>query len=317
MVSYWIYLFAVLLLMASFFVPGGATGAGWTLYPPQAILEGTPGAHWGIILMLVSLAFFIIGFPGETKETLEETKKFIEMSDPPYFTACPNPFIDEFIQGIAQLQRKGGDRDYDTDYERNYQNFDEREAAVTSLYHVRIAPAQCRALQARGLACSRRPTQCYITPEFTVRHHSFEFPVSKISVDPLTSLTSVSAVGEYVDFAELAWMQIVVRPAPGILRQAVQIATGRPILGLGLACRSVDERFESLNGRGVDKIVEPVQVERTLQCTNVLPGFGQACLVRSTHDLGYDYRRQDPDDDHHYHDLYERETRDQATLSPR
>ncbi|GIK86470.1 MAG: alternative cytochrome c oxidase subunit 1 [Betaproteobacteria bacterium] len=62
MLSYWVYLFAVLLLVASFFVPGGPTGAGWTLYPPQAILDGTPGASWGIILMLVSLAFFIIGF---------------------------------------------------------------------------------------------------------------------------------------------------------------------------------------------------------------------------------------------------------------
>src|SRR3989338_6270887 len=62
MLSYWVYLFAVLLLVASFFVPGGPTGAGWTLYPPQAILRGTPGANWGIILMLVSLAFFIIGF---------------------------------------------------------------------------------------------------------------------------------------------------------------------------------------------------------------------------------------------------------------
>ncbi|HVE49086.1 MAG TPA: cbb3-type cytochrome c oxidase subunit I [Casimicrobiaceae bacterium] len=62
MLSYWVYLFAVILLVASFFVPGGPTGAGWTLYPPQAILEGTPGATWGIILMLVSLAFFIIGF---------------------------------------------------------------------------------------------------------------------------------------------------------------------------------------------------------------------------------------------------------------
>ena len=62
MVSYWVYLSAVLLLIASFFVTGGPTGAGWTLYPPQAILQGTPGATWGIILMLVSLAFFIIGF---------------------------------------------------------------------------------------------------------------------------------------------------------------------------------------------------------------------------------------------------------------
>jgi cytochrome c oxidase subunit 1 len=62
MLSFWIYLFAVLLLVASFFVPGGPTGAGWTLYPPQAILDGTPGAQGGIVLMLVSLAFFIIGF---------------------------------------------------------------------------------------------------------------------------------------------------------------------------------------------------------------------------------------------------------------
>ena len=62
MLSYWIYLTAVLLLVASFFVPGGPTGAGWTLYPPQTILPGTPGSTWGIILMLVSLAFFIIGF---------------------------------------------------------------------------------------------------------------------------------------------------------------------------------------------------------------------------------------------------------------
>ena len=62
MLSFWIYLFAVLLLVVSFFVPGGPTGSGWTLYPPQAILPGTPGATWGIILMLVSLACFIIGF---------------------------------------------------------------------------------------------------------------------------------------------------------------------------------------------------------------------------------------------------------------
>src|SRR6202795_342141 len=61
-VSNWVYLVAVLVLVAAFFVPGGPTGAGWTLYPPQAVLPGTPGASWGIILMLVSLAFFIIGF---------------------------------------------------------------------------------------------------------------------------------------------------------------------------------------------------------------------------------------------------------------
>ena len=62
MLSYWVYLLAVVVLVASFFVTGGPTGAGWTLYPPQAILATTPGRPWGIILMLVSLMLFIIGF---------------------------------------------------------------------------------------------------------------------------------------------------------------------------------------------------------------------------------------------------------------
>ncbi len=60
MLSYWFYLVAVLVLVSSFFVTGGPTGAGWTLYPPQAILPGTPGTDWGIIIMLVSLAIFIV-----------------------------------------------------------------------------------------------------------------------------------------------------------------------------------------------------------------------------------------------------------------
>tara|TARA_Y100000996_G_scaffold406810_1_gene383619 strand:- start:784 stop:2580 length:1797 start_codon:yes stop_codon:yes gene_type:complete len=63
MISFWIYLLAVLVLVASFFVPGGPTGAGWTLYPPQAITSGTPGGDGlGIILMLVSLSIFVVGF---------------------------------------------------------------------------------------------------------------------------------------------------------------------------------------------------------------------------------------------------------------
>ncbi|MED5622327.1 cbb3-type cytochrome c oxidase subunit I [Ideonella sp. BN130291] len=60
MLSFWVYLLSVLVLLASFFVPGGPTGAGWTLYPPAAILPGTPGHDWGIILMLVSLVIFIV-----------------------------------------------------------------------------------------------------------------------------------------------------------------------------------------------------------------------------------------------------------------
>tara|TARA_B100000686_G_scaffold353690_1_gene460307 strand:+ start:760 stop:2550 length:1791 start_codon:yes stop_codon:yes gene_type:complete len=62
MVSFWVYFLAVLILVSSFFVPGGPTGAGWTLYPPQAITQGTPGSGAGIVLMLISLSVFVVGF---------------------------------------------------------------------------------------------------------------------------------------------------------------------------------------------------------------------------------------------------------------
>ncbi|NMH63956.1 cytochrome c oxidase subunit I [Shewanella salipaludis] len=62
MLSYWTYLLSVIVLLASFFVPGGPAGAGWTLYPPQSILQGTPGNDMGIIMMLASLGIFIVAF---------------------------------------------------------------------------------------------------------------------------------------------------------------------------------------------------------------------------------------------------------------
>lgn len=62
MLSFWFYFLSVLVLMSSFFVTGGPTGAGWTLYPPATILPGTPGSDLGIVLMLSSLAIFIVAF---------------------------------------------------------------------------------------------------------------------------------------------------------------------------------------------------------------------------------------------------------------
>jgi cytochrome c oxidase subunit I len=60
MLSYWVYLVSVIVLMAAFFVPGGPTGAGWTLYPPlSALPNAAPGSGWGIKLMLISLVIFI------------------------------------------------------------------------------------------------------------------------------------------------------------------------------------------------------------------------------------------------------------------
>lgn len=62
MLSFWFYFVSVLVLVASFFMPGGPAGSGWTLYPPQSISAGTPGQGGGMLLMLISLVIFIIAF---------------------------------------------------------------------------------------------------------------------------------------------------------------------------------------------------------------------------------------------------------------
>jgi cytochrome c oxidase subunit 1 len=63
MLSYWIYLLAVLVLVASFFAPGGPDRRRLDPLPAAGDPFRHPGRQeWGIVLMLVSLALFIIGF---------------------------------------------------------------------------------------------------------------------------------------------------------------------------------------------------------------------------------------------------------------
>ena len=63
MMSYWLYPPAIVVLLASFFVTGGAASAGWTAYPPlSALRAAVPGSQMGQTLWLVSLAILIIAF---------------------------------------------------------------------------------------------------------------------------------------------------------------------------------------------------------------------------------------------------------------
>ena len=57
MFSYWTFVLAGVLLVASFFVPMGAAAAGWTTYPPLSTNVGTPG--WGQTLVI--MAVFVAG----------------------------------------------------------------------------------------------------------------------------------------------------------------------------------------------------------------------------------------------------------------
>ena len=55
-VSYWLYLAAGTIMLASFLIEGGAARSGWTSYPPLAVIETTGQNFWlaGIFLLAVS-----------------------------------------------------------------------------------------------------------------------------------------------------------------------------------------------------------------------------------------------------------------------
>jgi cytochrome c oxidase subunit 1 len=63
MMSYWLYLPGGLIMMASFFVPGGAANNGWTSYPPLSII-GTGQTAWliGMVFLITSSLLGSVNF---------------------------------------------------------------------------------------------------------------------------------------------------------------------------------------------------------------------------------------------------------------
>lgn len=59
--GFWTALLSFFILIAAFFVPGGAAGAGWTQYPPlSALASAGPGQGLGTDLWLVSIGLFCL-----------------------------------------------------------------------------------------------------------------------------------------------------------------------------------------------------------------------------------------------------------------
>jgi cytochrome c oxidase subunit 1 len=60
MASYWVYLVGGLIMLASFFAPGGAANSGWTSYPPLSNIA-TQGQTWWIIGMVFLITSSLLG----------------------------------------------------------------------------------------------------------------------------------------------------------------------------------------------------------------------------------------------------------------
>lgn len=64
MASYWVYLIGGIIMLASFFLPGGAAKAGWTSYPPLADIETVGQTFWlfGMVFIITSSLLGSINF---------------------------------------------------------------------------------------------------------------------------------------------------------------------------------------------------------------------------------------------------------------
>ncbi|MFW9769857.1 MAG: cbb3-type cytochrome c oxidase subunit I [Candidatus Thorarchaeota archaeon] len=62
MLSYWTFLVSTVVLVASFFVPGGSAAGGWTSYPPLSASAAFSGGQWGVTLWIVAVALEFAAF---------------------------------------------------------------------------------------------------------------------------------------------------------------------------------------------------------------------------------------------------------------
>jgi hypothetical protein len=105
-----------------------------------------------------------------------------------------------------------------------------------------------------------------------------------------------------------AGRQVLVRIAPRVLGQLLEIAAFLPAVGGRAAGRLLDEGLQALLGGRIALVVELVQLERGHQGGDVDAGRGHARLAGAAQQLGHDEGAQDTDDDHDDHDFDEGET---------
>ena len=89
MMSYWTFLVSTLVLIASFLVPGGAHGGGWTSYPPLSGDVANSGVNWGINLWILAVALefasFLMGGVNIITTAINRRAPGMKMMDLPLF----------------------------------------------------------------------------------------------------------------------------------------------------------------------------------------------------------------------------------------
>ena len=98
MMSYWLYFIGGVVMLASFFVPGGAAQSGWTSYPPLAVIAPTGQTLWliGMAFLINSSLLGSINFIVTTAQLRTEGMSFFRL---PFFVWAQ--FVTSFLLLLA------------------------------------------------------------------------------------------------------------------------------------------------------------------------------------------------------------------------
>ena len=98
MASYWVFFVGGVIMLASFFVPGGAAQSGWTSYPPLATIAPT-GQTWWLWGMVALITSSLLGSVNFIVTTVQMRAEGLSMFRLPFF--CWAQFVTAFLLLLA------------------------------------------------------------------------------------------------------------------------------------------------------------------------------------------------------------------------
>lgn len=99
MASFWSFLLGGVLMLVSFFVPGGAAQGGWTSYSPLATMIPTNGQTWWIIAMVLIITSSLLGSVNFIATVIQLRAPGMTWMRMPFFTWAQ--FVTAFILLLA------------------------------------------------------------------------------------------------------------------------------------------------------------------------------------------------------------------------
>jgi cytochrome c oxidase subunit I len=99
MMSYWVYFLGGVVMVASFFLPGGAAQSGWTSYPPLSVITATNGQTMWLIGMIFLITSSLLGALNFLVTIIQLRAKGLSFMRLPFFVWAQ--FVTSFLLLLA------------------------------------------------------------------------------------------------------------------------------------------------------------------------------------------------------------------------